>query len=87
MLHKFPGKKWQKFVQNFLPETLDKLPTLCYTIRAVEREVPARDTIKGDEVHRVKKVRKKQKSLSTLQFNCQGESEWAKRLKVYRQAY
>ena len=48
---------------------LDKLIPKCYTI-IVKREVPTRDTMKGDEVHRVKKVRKKKNSLLTNSTKC-----------------
>jgi hypothetical protein len=39
-------------------------------INTVKREVPTRDTKMGDEVHRVKKVRKKKNSLLTNPLKC-----------------
>jgi hypothetical protein len=41
---------------------LDKPLKMWYNVRAVKREAPARGTKMGDEVHRVKKVRKKKNS-------------------------
>ena len=57
---------------------LDKLLPKCYTI-IVKREVPTRDTKMGDEVHRVKKVRKKKNSLLTNSKRCATISTESKR--------
>ena len=54
---------WKTF-QKDLEKPLDKLHKVWYT-NNVKREVPTRDTMMGDEVHRVKKVRKKKNSLLT----------------------
>jgi hypothetical protein len=53
--------------ENFLEKVLDFWVEMCY-YNDVKREVPTRDTKMGDEVHRVKKVRKKKNSLLTNQI-------------------
>jgi hypothetical protein len=67
----------RKVAQIFVPKNsrfCAKLPIdfwcgLWYT-NNVKREVPTRDAKMGDEVHRVKKVRKKKNSLLTNPLKC-----------------
>ena len=62
-------KCYSKIICKNVKITLDKSIPKCYTI-IVKREVPTRDTKMGDEVHRVKKVRKKKNSLLTNSKRC-----------------
>ena len=57
---------FKKTFLNYFPKTLDFWGSLCY-YNNVKREVP-KDAKMGDEVHRVKKVRKKKNFLLTNQI-------------------